>query len=71
VLLYKAGFIYRGEREVFFDPVSGTTLAHEQVDASGKAERTEALVERKLLSQWFFKTSALGSDLHTGLQDLL
>ncbi len=60
---------YRGEAAVNWDPVDKTVIANEEVDAEGRAWRSGALVERKILNQWFFRITAyaerLANDLDT------
>jgi leucyl-tRNA synthetase len=52
--LFAAGLVERRESWVNFDPVDGTVLANEQV-IDGRGWRSGALVERKLLAQWFLR----------------
>ncbi len=63
---YKQGLVSRKETYVNWDPVEKTVLANEQV-IDGKGWRSNAVVERKKLSQWFFNitkfSEALLSDL--------
>jgi leucyl-tRNA synthetase len=66
---YKAGLVYRAEADVNWDPVDGTVLANEQV-IDGRGWRSGALVERKKLSQWFFKITAYADDLLSALDRL-
>src|SRR5260221_9108613 len=66
---YKAGFVYRSEADVNWDPVDMTVLANEQV-IDGRGWRSGALVERRKLSQWFFGITAFTEDLLSGLDTL-
>jgi leucyl-tRNA synthetase len=66
---YKAGFVHRSEADVNWDPVDMTVLANEQV-IDGRGWRSNALVERRKLSQWFFGITAFTEDLLTGLDTL-
>ncbi|KAK9470610.1 uncharacterized protein V1510DRAFT_446304 [Dipodascopsis tothii] len=68
--LFRAGYVYRAEAPVNWDPVEQTVLANEQVDAQGRSWRSGALVETRLLRQWFVKVTALADDLDRDL-DLL
>jgi len=62
-----AGLAYQKEAAVNWDPIDQTVLANEQVDSDGKSWRSGAIVERKLLKQWFFKITDYAEKL---LQDL-
>jgi leucyl-tRNA synthetase len=66
---YKAGLVYRAEADVNWDPVDGTVLANEQV-IEGRGWRSGALVERRKLSQWFFKITAYADELLSALDRL-
>ncbi|HSZ75372.1 MAG TPA: leucine--tRNA ligase [Rhizomicrobium sp.] len=66
---FKAGFVYRAEADVNWDPVDQTVLANEQV-IEGCGWRSGALVERRKLSQWFFKITAFADELLQGLETL-
>jgi len=67
--LLQKGLVYRKENYVNWDPVDETVLANEQV-IDGKGWRSGATVERKKLSQWFFKISEFSQDLLDGLEEL-
>ena len=58
----KKGLIYRKNASVNWDPVDMTVLANEQV-IDGKGWRSGAEVERRELTQWFFKISDYAGEL--------
>ncbi|KAF0290619.1 putative leucine--tRNA ligase, mitochondrial [Amphibalanus amphitrite] len=61
--LHRAGLVYRRQALVNWDPADGTVLADEQVDARGRSWRSGALVERRLLRQWFVRTTRFSERL--------
>jgi len=61
--------IYRKKATVNWDPVDMTVLANEQV-IDGKGWRSNAVVERRELTQWFFKISDYSEELLTALDGL-
>ncbi len=67
--LYKAGLAYKKDAVVNWDPVDQTVLANEQV-IDGKGWRTGAQVEKKNLSQWFFKITNYAEELLNDLDKL-
>ena len=67
--LFNKGLIYKKENYVNWDPIDQTVLANEQV-IDGKGWRSGATVERKKLSQWFFKISEFSDELLKGLDEL-
>ncbi|WP_170341300.1 leucine--tRNA ligase [Ruegeria arenilitoris] len=64
-----AGLVYRKNAVVNWDPVDMTVLANEQVE-SGRGWRSGALVERRELTQWFFKISEFSEELLDALDTL-
>ncbi|HTO81960.1 MAG TPA: class I tRNA ligase family protein, partial [Methylomirabilota bacterium] len=64
-----AGLVYRKEAFVNWDPVDQTVLANEQV-IDGRGWRSGALVEKKLLSQWFLSITKYAPQLLAALDDL-
>ena len=64
-----AGLIYRKNAIVNWDPVDMTVLANEQVE-QGRGWRSGALVERRDLTQWFFKISDYSDELLGALDTL-
>ena len=67
--MLEAGLVYRKAAVVNWDPVDMTVLANEQV-IDGKGWRSGAAVERRELTQWFFKISDYSEDLLNALDTL-
>ena len=66
---FKKGLVIRKETYVNWDPVDKTVLANEQV-INGRGWRSNAIVERKKLSQWFFNISKFSNELLNDLDNL-
>ncbi|WP_299780291.1 leucine--tRNA ligase [uncultured Roseobacter sp.] len=66
----EAGLVYRKNAVVNWDPVDMTVLANEQVE-QGRGWRSGALVERRELTQWFFKISDHSEELLEALDRLV
>ncbi len=66
---YNAGLVSRKETYVNWDPVEKTVLANEQV-INGRGWRSNAVVERKKLSQWFFNITKYSKELLKDLENL-
>jgi len=64
--LFEKGLVYRKNSIVNWDPVDQTVLANEQV-IDGRGWRSDALVERREIPQWFMKITAYADEL---LEDL-
>ena len=64
-----AGLVYRKAAVVNWDPVDMTVLANEQV-IDGRGWRSGALVERRELTQWFFRISDYSAELLEALDGL-
>jgi len=69
IKLFNANLIYKKESWANWDPVEGSVLANEQV-IDGKGWRSGALVEKKLLSQWFLAITKFAQPLLDNLSDL-
>ncbi|MDP6705447.1 MAG: leucine--tRNA ligase [Alphaproteobacteria bacterium] len=65
----EAGLAYRKESWVNWDPVEQTVLANEQV-LDGMGWRSGAPVERRQLSQWFFRITDFAEDLLAALDEM-
>jgi leucyl-tRNA synthetase len=64
-----AGLVERKQSKVNWDPVDMTVLANEQV-IEGRGWRSDALVEQRELTQWFFKITDFAQDLLDALDRL-
>jgi leucyl-tRNA synthetase len=64
-----ADLAYRRESWVNWDPVENTVLANEQV-IDGRGWRSNAPVEKRLLSQWFLRITRFADELLDGLGSL-
>ena len=67
---FNQGLVSRKETYVNWDPVEKTVLANEQV-INGRGWRSNAVVERKKLSQWFFNITKFSDQLLDDLDDLI
>jgi len=64
-----AGLVHRKAAVVNWDPVDMTVLANEQV-IDGRGWRSGALVERRELTQWFFKITDFAGELLDAIDGL-
>ncbi|NCF72815.1 MAG: leucine--tRNA ligase [Gammaproteobacteria bacterium] len=60
--MFKKGLVYRKNSIVNWDPVDQTVLANEQV-IDGRGWRSNALVERREIPQWFMKITDYADEL--------
>ena len=67
--MFEKGLVYRKNSVVNWDPVDQTVLANEQV-IDGRGWRSDALVERREIPQWFMKITAYADELLEGLDNL-
>ncbi|WP_373355533.1 leucine--tRNA ligase [Pseudoroseicyclus sp. CXY001] len=67
--MLEAGLVYRKNAVVNWDPVDMTVLANEQV-VDGKGWRSNAEVERRELTQWFFRISDYSEELLEAIDSL-
>ncbi|MBV1871987.1 MAG: leucine--tRNA ligase [Gammaproteobacteria bacterium] len=69
IQLYKRGLVYKKTATVNWDPVDQTVLANEQV-IDGRGWRSDALIERREIPQWFIKITDYAEELLTDLDKL-
>ncbi len=67
--LFEKGLVYKKNSIVNWDPVDQTVLANEQV-INGRGWRSDALVERKEIPQWFLKITDYADELLSDLDTL-
>ncbi|HIG44247.1 MAG: leucine--tRNA ligase [bacterium] len=67
--MFNKGLVYKKAAWVNWDPVDKTVLANEQV-INGRGWRSDALVERRELSQWFVKITDYAEELLNNLDKL-
>ncbi|MEZ7908915.1 MAG: leucine--tRNA ligase [Pseudomonadales bacterium] len=67
--MFKKGLVYKKAAMVNWDPVDQTVLANEQV-INGRGWRSDALVERRELAQWFLKITDYAQELLDNLDGL-
>jgi leucyl-tRNA synthetase len=67
--MFAKGLVYRKNSIVNWDPVDQTVLANEQV-IDGRGWRSNALVERREVPQWFMKITAYADELLDQLDHL-
>ncbi len=67
--MLEKGLVERKISKVNWDPVDNTVLANEQV-IDGRGWRSNALVEQRELTQWFFKITQFSQDLLDALGTL-
>ncbi len=67
---YNAGLAYRKSATVNWDPAENSVLANEQV-VDGKGWRSGATVEKRQLTQWFFKITDYADDLLDAVENKL
>ncbi len=69
IQLFKRGLVYKKKSVVNWDPVDQTVLANEQV-IDGRGWRSDALIERKEIAQWFLKITDYAEELLCDLDKL-
>ncbi|MFK7831415.1 MAG: leucine--tRNA ligase [Congregibacter sp.] len=67
--LYEKGLVYKKMATVNWDPVDQTVLANEQV-IDGRGWRSDALIERREIPQWFIRITAYAEELLDDLDKL-
>lgn len=69
VKLFEKGLVYKKNAVINWDPVDQTVLANEQV-INGRGWRSDALIEKKEISQWFMRITDYADELLDSLDKL-
>ncbi len=69
IKLFKKGLVYRKNSVVNWDPVDQTVLANEQV-VDGRGWRSDAVIERREMPNWFLKITDYAEELLDQLDEL-
>ena len=69
VKLFEKGLVYKKNAIINWDPVDQTVLANEQV-INGRGWRSDALIEKKEISQWFMRITDYADELLDSLDKL-
>ncbi|QKQ24588.1 leucine--tRNA ligase [Candidatus Ruthia endofausta] len=69
IRLFEKGLVYKKNAIVNWDPVDQTVLANEQV-IDGRGWRSNALIEKKEISQWFMRITNYADELLNDLDKL-
>lgn len=69
IKLFEKGLVYKKNAVVNWDPVDQTVLANEQV-IDGRGWRSDALIEKKEISQWFMCITDYADELLDSLDNL-
>ncbi|HIH2763211.1 MAG TPA: class I tRNA ligase family protein [Candidatus Azoamicus sp.] len=70
IKMFNSGLVYKKTSYVNWDPVDKTVLANEQV-IDGMGWRSNAIIERKKISQWYFKLTEYADRLFNDLDNVL
>ena len=64
------GVAYQEESYVNWDPVDQTVLANEQIDEKGRSWRSGAMVQKKLMKQWYLDILKYAPEMLSQLDSL-
>lgn len=67
--MWKAGYIEKKVGIVNWDPVDETVMANEQV-INGKGWRSGAIIEKREMSQYFFKTTMFAKEMADSIDEI-